>query len=218
MLHTRRARFFGLGSLAVLLAACGGDDEPALNATASASIANSPPRITGTPPTSVLQSNAYSFAPSITDSDGDSLAFSIVNRPAWATFDATTGRLSGTPAAADVGTYGNITITVNDGSATTSLGPFRIDVAAVATGSVTLSWLPPTQNTDGSPLSNLGGYRIHWGTAQGSYTNSATISNAGLSSYVVDQLTPATWFFVVSAVTTSGIESSFSNVASKRIQ
>jgi hypothetical protein len=207
-----------------LLAACGGDDDPAAAASAPTgnnpppSGGNSAPRITGAPSTTVLQGNAYSFAPSATDADGNALTFSIANAPAWATFNSSTGQLSGTPTAAQVGTYSNITISVSDGTATATLAAFNIQVVATATGSATLTWTPPTQNTDGSPLSNLAGYKVYWGTAQGSYSNSVTVSNPGLASYVVDQLTPATWYFTVTALNAAGLESAFSNVATKTIR
>jgi hypothetical protein len=208
-----------------LLAACGGDDEdPAAAANAPsgpnppASGGNSAPKITGAPTTTVLQGNAYLFAPSATDADGNSLTFSVANLPAWATFNPATGRLSGTPTAGDVRTYSNITISVSDGTTTASLPAFSIQVVAVATGSVTLSWTPPTSNTDGSPLNNLGGYRVYWGTSPGSLSNSVTVPNAGLATYVVGQLTPAVWHFAVTAYTTTGNESGYSNVASKTVQ
>jgi len=213
-----------------LLAACGGDDEdPAAaanppsgnNAPASnppATGGNSAPRITGAPTTTVLQGNAYLFAPSATDADGNSLTFSVTNLPAWATFNPATGRLSGTPSASDVRTYNNITISVSDGSASASLPAFSIQVVALATGSVTLSWTPPTSNTDGSPLNNLAGYRVYWGTSPTSLSNSVTVPNAGLATYVVGQLTPAQWHFAVTAYTSTGYESGYSNVASRTVQ
>jgi hypothetical protein len=80
-----------------------------------------------------------------------------------------------------------------------------------------LTWTPPTQNTDGSPLNNLAGYRVYWGTSQGNYANSATITNPGIATYVVSQLTPAQWFFVVTAYSSTGVESTFSNVTSKQV-
>ncbi len=43
------------------------------------------------------------FTPSANDADGDTLTFTISNRPSWATFNGTTGRLSGTPGASHVG-------------------------------------------------------------------------------------------------------------------
>ena len=78
-------------------------------------------------------------------------------------------------------------------------------------GAVTINWTPPTENTDGTPLTDLAGYDIHYGTASGDYTQSVNVSNAGLATYVVDNLTPGTYYFSVSAVNTSGTESPLSS-------
>lgn len=86
-----------------------------------------------------------------------------------------------------------------------------------ALGSATLSWLPPTEFTDGSYLHNLGGYRIHYGTESGDYDSVIEIDNAGITSYVVEGLTSGTYYFSISAVTTSGLESAPSAEASKTI-
>ncbi len=86
---------------------------------------NHAPTISGTAPPAVNAASAYSFVPTAADADGDTLAFSIQNKPAWATFNTSTGRLSGTPAAADVGTYSNIAISVSDGQASTALSALR---------------------------------------------------------------------------------------------
>jgi len=106
-------------------------------------------------------------------------------------------------------------IRVSDGSATASLAAFNITVVAVANGSATLTWTPPTTNTDGSALTNLAGYRVRWGPAPGNYTNSVTLTNPGLATYVVTNLVSGTHYFVVTAVNSSGVESQLSNVASK---
>jgi hypothetical protein len=90
--------------------------------------------------------------------------------------------------------------------------------SAAAAGSVTLTWYPPTHNVDGTPLNNLRGYRIYWGTTEGNYPNTVTIDNAGLASYVVEQLAPARWFFVVTAISAGGAESGFSNVFSRTVR
>jgi hypothetical protein len=180
---------------------------------------NRPPTISGTPPTAVMQGTAYSFQPTASDPDGDSLTFSIVNEPSWATFSTSTGRLQGTPGPGDVGTTSGIVISVTDGKApAVSLPAFSVTVQAVATGSATLTWTPPTQNTDGSALTDLAGYKIYWGTTQGSYPNSVTLTNPGLTSYVVTDLVPGTYFFVATALNSAGTESAFSAPASKTIQ
>jgi hypothetical protein len=212
----------GVVGATLSIAGCGGDEEAA--ATAEPGGSNPPPgggnrapTISGTPLTSVLQGTAYSFTPTGADADGNALTFSVANLPGWATFNTSTGRVSGTPSAAQVGTYSNITISVSDGSASSSLAAFNIQVVATATGSASLTWNPPTQNTDGSPLTDLAGYRVYWGTSQGNYSNAVTVNNPGLSTYVVDQLTPATWYFTVTALNAAGVESGFSNVASKQV-
>ncbi len=190
---------------------------PAFTLTVTAAaVANRAPVISGNPSTSVIVGSAYSFTPGASDADGDALTFSIANRPVWATFNAATGQLSGTPAAGNVGAFSGITITVSDGKTTTALAAFSITVTQVATGSVTLSWTAPTQNTDGSPLSNLTGYRIYYGTNSSSLTQSVDINNASVSTYVLGNLSPATWYFAVKAIA-NGAESNFSNVASKTI-
>ena len=226
-------RRFGPGLLLIALSAAalsgcgGGDDEsapasgtaqnPAPTPTPPTGSSNHAPTISGTAPPAVNAASAYSFVPTAADADGDTLAFSIQNKPAWATFNTSTGRLSGTPAAADVGTYSNIAISVSDGQASTALSGFAIAVTTVSNGRATLSWTAPTQNTDGSTLSNLAGYRIRYGTNASSLTSTIVINNVSVTTYVVEDLAPATWYFAVTAVNSGGSESSYSNVASKQI-
>ena len=178
---------------------------------------NRAPVISGTPTATVLAGQSYSFVPTGSDPDGDPLTFAVSNLPSWAAFSTSTGRVSGTPTSAHVGTYNDIVVSASDGRTTSSLQSFAITVTAVTNGSSTLSWTPPTHNTDGSTLQNLAGYRIYWGTSQSSLSNSITVNNSGLSSFVVEQLSPATWYFAVSALNAQGVESSRSNVASKTI-
>ena len=178
---------------------------------------NSAPTISGNPPGQVSVNGSYFFTPSSGDLNDDLLTFSVTGLPDWASFNSSTGRISGTPTAADVGTYSNIRITVSDGTMSASLATFSITVEAVSLGSVTLNWMPPTQNEDGTSLTDLAGYRIYWGTTPGSYPNSVTIDNPGLSSYVVDNLAPGTYRFVATAINASGVESVYSNSATKII-
>jgi hypothetical protein len=179
---------------------------------------NSPPTITGTPSTSVAVGAAYAFQPTARDANNDSLTFSITGKPTWATFNTSTGRLSGTPTS--VGTTSGIRISVSDGKATASLASFSITVTSgggTTTGSATLNWTPPTRNTDGSTLTNLAGYRISYGRSAGSLSTTIQISNPGIASYVVENLSSGTWYFAVKSYTSGGSESPLSNVASKTI-
>ena len=173
----------------------------------------SPPEISGAPMTLAAVDQLYLFQPFASDLDGDVLEFAIVNKPPWLGFDSVSGTISGIPTAADVGSYGNIWINVSDGLNVASLGPFDIEVVAIGTNSVTLSWLPPMENEDGSPLMDLAGYRLRYGLNANSYPNLIDINNPGIVTFSVDNLVPNTYFFVITAYNSSGMESTFSNVA-----
>ena len=179
--------------------------------------ANRAPTISGSPQQSVTVGSAYSFQPSATDADGNSLTFSIQNRPAWATFNTSTGLLSGSPAAGDVGTFANVIVSVSDGTALASLPAFSIAVQQVATGSATVTWTPPTANNDGSALTDLASYRIAYGRANDTLDQSAFVNTAGTTTYTVQSLSQGTWYFAVFAVNSAGGESSVSNVATKTV-
>lgn len=110
---------------------------------------NRAPTISGTPDASVMAGTAYSFRPTAADPDGQRLTFSISNRPAWATFSSTTGRLSGTPTSSHIGTTANVVITVSDGTHSAALPPFSITVTAQANRAPTVSGTPGTKATQG---------------------------------------------------------------------
>jgi hypothetical protein len=82
---------------------------------------------------------------------------------------------------------------------------------------VTLNWTPPLQNTDGTSLTNLAGYRIVYGTSSTALTNTVSVPTAGVASYTIDNLASGTWYFAVKSYTSAGAESDPSNVASKTI-
>ena len=92
---------------------------------------NDAPTISGTPDSTVAQDSTYTFTPYADDIDGDTLTFSISNAPDWASFNAATGALSGTPANDDVGTTSNIVLSVSDGTESVSLDAFAITVTNV---------------------------------------------------------------------------------------
>lgn len=80
------------------------------------------------PTTAVDVNSRYEYLPEITLglNAGSELVFSIENKPDWANFDTTTGKLSGTPTTA--GTHSNIVITVSDEFVSSSLNAFEIKV------------------------------------------------------------------------------------------
>jgi len=178
---------------------------------------NSAPTITGAPPSNILEGELYEFVPTATDADGDTLEFSIARKPAWASFDKATGRLSGTPDTEDVGNFTNIAIAVSDGKDTASLAAFNISVNQIALGQATLSWNPPTENADGSALTDLAGYKLYYGRNQSNLSQVVVLNNPGLTRYVVENLTQARWFFSMTSVNSEGTESLRSATVSKTI-
>jgi len=179
--------------------------------------ANSPPTISGSPPSAVLIGGVYSFTPTTSDSDGDTLTCSVSNLPRWASFDAVTGELSGQLALGDEGVYSDIRITVSDGSSSTSLRDFSVTVTNVGLGSMTLNWTAPTENSDGTPLMDLAGFYVYFGVSQGNYPNRIRIDNASVSIYVVENLLPDTYYVVATAFNAAGVESTYSNAAMKTV-
>jgi hypothetical protein len=77
--------------------------------------------------------------------------------------------------------------------------------------------VPPTENTDGTALVNLNGYKIYYGHAPKTYTQTITLTNPGLTQYVIDNLPAGTYYFSVTATTSNGTQSGFSPEAAATI-
>jgi hypothetical protein len=160
---------------------------------------------------------AYAFTPKASDPGSSTLSFSIQNMPSWASFSIATGALTGTPASSNVGTFSNIVISVSNGTAKAALASFSITVSAAPTtnGTATLSWTPPTNNTNGTTLTNLAGFEINYGTSAGSLTQTLQIPNSVATNGTVSGLTSGTWYFAVVSYNTDGSSSALSSVVSK---
>ena len=100
-----------------------------------------------------------------------------------------------------------------DGSGDSSV----FSVAPRGDGTALISWTPPMENTDGSTLTDLAGYRIRYGTSPGSYSETITINGSGLTSYLVENLGVSDWYFVMTAFNSSGLESPYSAPVYKAI-
>jgi hypothetical protein len=208
------------------LAACGGDgsDTSATGSTSStSSTANPPPSqtngltIQGTPPAGVNYGSLYSFTPTVSGPAGATLSFSVQDKPAWAAFNSSNGALSGTPGAGDVGTDAGILITVSDGTTSVSLPAFSISVNEVSNGAATLDWTAVTETTSKAALTGLAGYVVYYGTSASNLNQQVTLANPGLTTYVVTNLAPATWYFAVAAYTSNGVVGERSNVGEKTV-
>lgn len=208
------AVFLCLASFTGACSGGGGNGAGQLNANATS---NRPPTIAGFPTTTAVIGETYNFSPTARDPEGRQLTFTIQRRPAWATFSAKSGRLSGSPGSGDVGSYPNIVIAVSDGKSTTTLPGFSIQVAARGNGTATLSWAPPTQNSDGSTLKNLAGFRIYYGSRANTLNRTIVVNNPGLTRYLIGGLSSARWYFSMTSIDRKGNESRRSKTVSKNV-
>ncbi len=88
---------------------------------------------------------------------------------------------------------------------------------AESDGSVTLSWTALTENEDNSPLTDLAGYFIHYGTQAGQYSNTIYVDDPKTTSYKFKILSPGTYYFAITAINFDGSESALSNMIAKTV-
>jgi Putative Ig domain len=189
-----------------------------INRSPTTAASSSQPTIAGVPVATAVAGQPYSFQPQVANTSG-TIQFSIAHLPAWAKFNTSTGQLSGTPDTSNVGKYPGIAINLVNGANVVALPAFTITVAAATSKSntVTLSWQAPTENSDGSTLSDLTGYKVHYGSASKSYSDTIQVANAGLTTYVVQNLAAGTYYFAVTAYNATGKESSLSGEVSTQV-
>jgi hypothetical protein len=227
---------FSAALLLTVLTGCKSDSHGQQQAT-------QPLAISGTPTPQLDPGQSYHFVPTVTadTSDSTALKFSVQNRPAWMAFNAATGEISGTPSSSDIGDYVNILISVAKGTSSASLPAFSVTVVppnnsggnttgggtgssgggstggGTTGGTASLSWIAPTTNSDGTPLTDLAGYRIYYGLSHSAMINVITITNTQLTNYQVTGLVPAVWYFEVKAYNSANVESDRSPIVSKTI-
>ena len=107
------------------------------------------------------------------------------------------------------GAFGIETLAPISSSATYNLTCEWLDNTA------TLTWTAPTQNTDGTPLTDLTGFWVHYGATSGNYSVTVQYPDPNQTTAVITPLTPGLWFFVATAYNALGVESDFSNEAQK---
>ena len=191
-----------------VLAACGSVSESGALSTTAAGEPSPPstgstPQISGTPASSVVAGQTYSFTPTASGADGATLTFSIDNKPSWANFDASSGALTGAPTTDSIGMFSNIAISVSDGTSTASLAPFSIEVAAplaisgtppiaVAVGSV-YTFQPSTNAAQGTTLTFSISNKPSWAAFSATTGQlSGTPSQAGTSGDIVISVSDGT--------------------------
>ena len=104
-----------------------------------------------------------------------------------------------------------IIVSATDVTGKSSTDKLTVNRESTSAGSATLSWNPPVQRTDGTPLTNLAGYKIFYGRMSGIYDYQIDINNPGISTYVVENLVSGDWYFALTAYDSQGLESDRSN-------
>jgi len=163
---------------------------------------------------------AFDYQPVAQDPEGDTLRFTAVNLPAWASLDPASGHISGTPGANDAGLYESISITVADATHQVVTAPFSITVnPALESGSgvASLQWEIPPSKVSGEPLDDLAGYRILYGRSSSDLDHSVLITDPTVTSYQFSTLAPGLWYFAVVAVNSNGLEGPPTTLATKSI-
>jgi len=167
---------------------------------------------------------AFDYLPLAQDPDSDTLRFTSVNLPTWASLDPTSGHISGTPGANDAGLYESISITVADATHEVVTAPFSIAVNPAVnpaleldSGVASLQWEMPPSKVDGEPLDDLAGYRILYGRSSSDLDHSVMIPDPATTSYQFSALTSGIWYFAVVAVNSNGLEGPPTTLATKSI-
>jgi len=83
----------------------------------------------------------------------------------------------------------------------------------VGNGEIALSWVAPSERENGGPLplSELRGYRIHWGPTDNPTEYSVTINDPYTTSFTLEGVVPGGYQLAVTAIDSGGLESAFSN-------
>jgi hypothetical protein len=219
---------------------------PAITSPATSNTAisnNAPPAIATASVADAEVGARFDYQPAAQDPDSDTLRFTAVNLPTWASLDPTSGLISGTPGPNDAGLYESISVTVTDGTHVVATEPFSITVnpalavnptlepvdptqelaaqelaaQELGSGVALLQWELPLSKVSGEPLDDLAGYRILYGRSSSDLDHSVMISDPAATSYQFSSLTSGIWYFAVVAVSSSGLEGPPTTLAYKSI-
>jgi mannan endo-1,4-beta-mannosidase len=215
-----------LGAMA--LAGCGGGaskstassagvgSASAGGASAGESVAQAGIQLSANPAPSVAVGNVYAMQATAVVASGQSVGYSIQNKPSWATFSTASGSLQGTPTSTDVGTYANVIVSASDGNGTATLPGFSITVTQSGAASTASSGVArPSYNTgdgffvdngqlydpNGQPFRIRGVNRLHWDS-----DSSAGIARSGANTVRWDMDFTQSPSSNVSEIQTQGIQ------------
>lgn len=109
---------------------------------------NNAPVITTTAPTSGLEGSLYNYDVDATDADGDAISYSLDTAPLWASINATSGLITGTPTDSGANRTDNFGVRATDSKGASSVQNFGVNVTNLGSVSGTVV------DIDGNPLLN----------------------------------------------------------------
>ncbi len=206
--------------LLIMLSACGGGSDKVAKISPdndTVAVSDAAPAVTITSPSSGLEvgaQNSISLSAIAEDAeDGD-----ISSNVQWQSdIDGNLGTGANISVQLSVGTH-TITATIADSKDQSAETAISIQVNNLS-GMATISWNPPTRNTDNSDLQDLAGFKIYVGESAEALQSVKTIDDPSAYSTLVEELKPnTTYYFAVTAINSHGIESDYSNIATKDVR
>ena len=176
------------------LAACGGGSSGSSSAAASSADTDAA--------TALVAPNVGMIdrSQSVDDSESAASVATVASNTTSVSSTATTTPTSGSGSGVTVGTGTKVTTPIK-----------------TVNGVATLDWMPPTENSDGTLLTNLAGYTVYYGTSPNELSQTVKVSNPGLASYTMTGLTSGTWYFAVTSYSADGVESTRTSTVSTTI-
>jgi hypothetical protein len=83
-------------------------------------------------------------------------------------------------------------------------------VSVSAIGEIQISWVAPTENVDGTPLTDLASFRIYYGPDSRAYSNSVDVMDASATSYALNAAS-GDYYVTMTALDAEGNESAYAN-------
>ncbi|SIS63415.1 VCBS repeat-containing protein [Thalassolituus maritimus] len=171
----------GISTANVIVAVSDGSGSVTQSFTIAVTDVNDAPVITSVAPTSVVLGEEYTYTPSATDTENDTLTWNLTQKPAGMTINATTGAISWTPA--EAGSSGTVRLVANDGNSDSVAQTFVITVSepdneapVIAQGETdTLTTDEDTQGSTTLIATDANGDSLSWSVSSPASNGSAAV-------------------------------------------
>lgn len=130
---------------------------------------------------------------------------------------AASGGWSGSRSTSGSATVGPLNAQTTFSLSCTGSGGTALDMVAISVnGTMSLNWVAPTENVDGSSLTDLAGYRVYYGQNSRNYTEMVEVTDRNATSTSVT-LPSGDYYVAMTALDAEGNESAYSNEVLKTV-